>query len=89
MLRQLDASSCLPDVLAEWKRRAEDLVPEPATCGSHHADRAEWLEIVFQLDRPAYQRIFRSWRLVDKRRRNLWTALTEKGLPLVLEFDGS
>ena len=87
-LRQLDAGSCLPDVLAVWKRRAADLVPDPARSGSHYTGCAEWLEVVFQLDRLAYQKILHSWSVVHKRRRNLWQALTEKGLPLALELDG-
>ncbi len=46
---------------------------------------ADWLEVVLQLNRPAYDRILGRWRTAHARRRNLWEALRSKRLPLEVD----
>jgi hypothetical protein len=81
-IRKLGGESLLPDVVEFWRRNAARLVPDPAQAGgSEYSECADWLKAVFELNPKEFQRIVQRWRVEHKRRRNLWKAIAERGLP--------
>lgn len=82
-VERLGVADLFPEVLEFWRRRAANLVPDPASAtGSNYDDCAEWLAAVFELDSAAYQRMVQGWAGPHARRKNLWHAITRKRLPL-------
>ena len=82
-LERLEAPSLFSEVIQFWKRNLASLVPDPAqSFGSNYDTCAEWLAAVLELDPRSYEKIVREWTVTHHRRRNLWKALTKRGLPL-------
>ncbi len=82
-LRRVGAATLVPQLLAIWRHHAPSLVPDPrhnhkSSYGSH----AAWLGAVHELDAEAYERILETWKRHHGRRRNLWKAISAKGLPV-------
>lgn len=84
MLQRMHLDGLFDEVMDFWKRNAERLVPDPAKAtGSNYDHCAQWAAAVRELDPASYERIVRSWSDTHKRRRNLWKALRDSGLPPV------
>jgi len=66
-------------VIAAWIQHAAELPDEPHS--GDYTPCARWLKITFELDRDAGERVLADWRIKHSRKRNLWTALRERGLP--------
>lgn len=50
--------------------------------GSTYDGCADWLAVVYDLDAAGYQATLERWKVLHRRRRNLWQALRAKRLPL-------
>lgn len=81
-IKRLKGPLLLPDILEFWKDHAISLVPDPARAHrSRYYHQAEWMAAIRELDRKSYADIIEQWSVVHRRRRNLWNALKEAGLP--------
>jgi len=82
-IERLQGPGLLSDVLAFWKQHALSLIPDPAHAHrSRYYHHAEWMAAMLDLDREVYTGIIDRWSADHRRRRNLWKALREEGLPL-------
>ncbi len=78
-LDHLGARRLLPTVIATWRTYADELPGDPR--GGDYRRCALWLKIAFDLDQDAGERVLAAWRIDHRRRRNLWKALEDRGLP--------
>ena len=80
---RFDGGALLPEVLQLWTHNAARLVPDPTLAAKSCYDEcADWMGVTFELDRSAYDRILGRWKAKHPRRRNLWAAMREQGLPV-------
>jgi len=81
-LTLLGAHTCLDEAMEVWTHNAERLVPDPALATNSRYDAcADGLAVLRELDQASYARLLEAWQSVHRRRRNLWSALRERGLP--------
>ena len=67
----------------EWMRRnMASSVPDPGHAHeSHYEIYGDWMAAVLEFAPDEYWKVMRRWREVHHRRRNLWKALSKRGLP--------
>jgi plasmid maintenance system killer protein len=71
----------LPEVLVLLKKHAAALVPDPAGAHASNYDGcSEWMAAVHELSPEESGKLLRRWQEVHRRRRNLWNALSSRGL---------
>jgi hypothetical protein len=82
-LKKAHADQLTPLVIQCWKNHVVHLVPDPAQAeSSDYTRHARWLAALNELDPSACRTLINRWKEVHKRRRNLWKAIQEHGLPL-------
>ena len=82
-LQKMNALKLFPEVSEFWKRSIAELVPDPAGAKrSRYHNHVKWLSAVLELNPTAYEEVIHEWADVHRRRRNLWTAIAERGLPV-------
>lgn len=82
-LKRLDAQGLFPDAMAVWKKGIVHLIPDPASSHKSSYDHhAEWLKVLYELNRTEYDRLVKEWRDIHRRRLNLWKAVSVQGLPI-------
>ncbi len=79
-LERLGGHVLLPEVLEVLKKHAAALVPDPADAYASYDGCSEWMAAVHELSPDEYGKLLRRWQEVHHRRRNLWKALTARGL---------
>ena len=80
-LGRVDAVRSLARLMRCWSESVESLVPDPRRSGStDYGEQVEWMAVVKELNKGAYERILRKWEVDHARRRNLWAALGKRGL---------
>jgi hypothetical protein len=80
-LERLGGHVLLPEVLVLLKKHAAALVPDPAgDYGSNYDSCSEWMAAVHELSPEEAGKLLRRWQEVHHRRRNLWKALSSRGL---------
>jgi hypothetical protein len=87
-LQRLGGRVLLPEVMVLLKKHAATLVPDPAgDYGSNYDSCSEWMAAVHELSPEGAGKLLRRWQEVHHRRRNLWKALSSRGLsgPAVTE----
>ena len=81
-IRRLRGKDLFPEVIEFWRRNMACLVPDPAHAhGSNYDNCADWMVALRELNPESYATMVRSWSDTHKRRRNLWRAFEERGLP--------
>lgn len=81
-LRRLGAEELIPELVQCWRRGIGYLMPDPRSSHkSRYYEHARWLRIAYELDRDTYHQVVARWKVEHKRRRNLWKAIKEQGLP--------
>ncbi|MCP4104198.1 MAG: hypothetical protein GY749_01460 [Desulfobacteraceae bacterium] len=82
-LKKTDGKRHLPLLMECWKKSAARMVPNPANVHtSNYDEHALWMGVVSELDPAACSSILDQWRIDHKRRKNLWNAIREIGLPV-------
>lgn len=82
-LGRLGAAKAWPALVEVWRRQVAQMVPDPgAARGSRYDPCACWLAAVYELNRKAYDEILAAWQRDHRRRRNLWKAISARGLPV-------
>ncbi|PIU19334.1 MAG: hypothetical protein COT18_08050 [Elusimicrobia bacterium CG08_land_8_20_14_0_20_59_10] len=82
-LRRLKGRDLPADLFAFWKRNFARMLPDPGDAmGSNYSRCVEWLAALREFAPQAYAGTVRRWAVTHRSRRNLWTALREKGLPV-------
>jgi hypothetical protein len=82
-LKQVGAEQLTPQVIQCWKSHIVKLIPDPGkTQGSIYTFHAQWLAALNELDPQAYGKLISQWKEIHKRRKNLWKAVRDQGLPL-------
>lgn len=82
-LRRLGAAALIPELKAFWKRNLLQLVPDPASnAGPDYERCVDWLQALREIDPEAARRLLDEWGTVHWRRRNLWSMLRKRGLPV-------
>ena len=80
-LQRLGGRVLLPEVMVLLKKHAATLVPDPAgDYGSNYDSCSEWMAAVHELSPEEAGKLLRRWQEVHHRRRNLWKALSSRGL---------
>jgi len=80
-LKKIESENLTPFVIECWKKKIKDIMPDPASAHkSDYTSHAEWLSAANELG--VYNEILDQWKVVHKRRRNLWDAIKKKRLPL-------
>ena len=83
LAEEVEADQLTPLVIQCWKNHAVHLVPDPGQAeNSVYTRHARWLAALNELDPSACRTLINRWKEVHKRRRNLWKAIHEHGLPL-------
>ncbi|MCF6290047.1 MAG: hypothetical protein L3J03_03480 [Desulfobacterales bacterium] len=81
-LRKFKAEELLDDILSAWQHDIDKFIPAPESAEKSNYDvHALWLAAVHDIDRDFFNRILSNWKTEHKRRRNLWKAVRQKGLP--------
>ena len=82
-LRNMEVDKILTILIEFWKSNIAIIIPDPSkTYGYHYSEQVKWLLAVKELNSKAYNEIIRKWKIYHKRRRNLWKAVKEAGLPI-------
>ncbi len=82
-LKKMDGKRQLPLLMDCWKKSAAKMVPNPSNVHtSNYDEHALWIGVVSELDPTACNSILDQWRIDHKRRKNLWNAIREIGLPV-------
>lgn len=81
MARALCPAGTIDTVLTLWKKHFVHLVPDPSSSGSDYQRPVMWITVLYTLNADAYTRLITRWKQIHHRRRNLWKALGEAGLP--------
>jgi hypothetical protein len=74
----VDVGQC--DPMSIWEKHLHALVPSPGGTGSYYREQALWMKALNEVNRSAYDKLLAEWRVVYRRRRNLWAEM--KGLQL-------
>ena len=69
------------DPMSIWEKHLHTLVPSPEGTGSYYRDQAFWMKALSEVNRTACDKLLTDWRVVYRRRRNLWAEITSLGLP--------
>jgi hypothetical protein len=82
-LQKMEAGQLTALVMQCWTKHMAQLVPDPGeTGGPGYTQNVRWLAALHELDPAAGEKLVKRWKEVHKRRRNLWKAIQEHGLPL-------
>ena len=80
-LKQFAPENLLEAVMAFWKEHLHEFVPDPRKVDkSDYTQHARWMAALKELVPDAYESLLSQWRIEHERRRNLWSAMTERGL---------
>ena len=69
------------DPMSIWEKHLHTLVPAPEGTGSYYRDQALWMKALSEVNRTACDKLLADWRVVYRRRRNLWSEIKSLGLP--------
>jgi hypothetical protein len=64
-----------------WQQHLHLLVPSPDSGGSHYQDHALFMKALSEVNRLSYDRIIAEWKIVHRRRRDLWAKMASLKLP--------
>jgi hypothetical protein len=64
-----------------WEKHLHTLVPSLAGTGSHYREQALWMKALNEVNPTAYNKLLAEWRVVYRRRRNLWAEMNGLQLP--------
>ncbi|NUM33602.1 MAG: hypothetical protein HUU50_03620 [Candidatus Brocadiae bacterium] len=56
------------------------MVPNPAHASARYEDHAAWLAVTRELNPTVFQKVLDEWKVVHKRRKNLWQDLKKIGI---------
>ena len=77
----LGVEVCQFDPMSIWEKHLHALVPSPEGTGSYYRDQALWMKALSEVNRTACDKLLTDWRVIYRRRRNLWAEITSLGLP--------
>jgi len=81
-LKNIEVDTISTILIEFWKGNIAIIIPDPSQAyGYHYSEQAKWLLAIKELNVKAYSEIIQKWRIDHKRRRNLWKAVKEAGLP--------
>ncbi|MGO8925949.1 MAG: hypothetical protein ACLQU3_03500 [Limisphaerales bacterium] len=69
------------DPMSIWEKHLHTLVPSPEGTGSYYREQALWMKALNEVNRTAYDKLLAQWRVVYRRRRNLWAEMNGLQLP--------
>ena len=69
------------DPMSIWEKHLHTLVPSPEGTGSYYREQALWMKALSEVNRAAYDKLLANWRVVYRRRRNLWAEMKALNLP--------
>lgn len=82
-LKELDVGELLEEAMACWREQLVHGVPDPASVYKSCYDwHASWLGALMELNPGVYKGTIEKWQTLHRRRRNLWAAIAEEGLPV-------
>jgi hypothetical protein len=64
-----------------WVKHLHTLVPPPGGSGSYYRESALWMQALSEVNRADYDKLLAEWRVVHRRRRNLWADMAALKLP--------
>ena len=79
-LQKMGGEKHFPALLESWKQHISKMVPNPAHASARYENHAAWLAVTRELNPPVFQKILDEWKVVHKRRRNLWQDLKKIGI---------
>ena len=69
------------DPMSIWEKHLHTLVPSPGGHGSYYREQALWMKALSEVNRATYDKLLGDWRVVHRRRRNLWAEMKALNLP--------
>ena len=81
-LERLGAFSVVPEMLSFWKRNLRWWVPDPALAGPRYDHCADWAKALWEMEAAAGRELLSQWVTTHHRRRNLWSALRARNVPV-------
>jgi hypothetical protein len=69
------------DPMPIWEKHLYALVPSPGGSGSYYRESALWMQALSEVNQADYDKLLADWRVVHRRRRNLWAEMTALKLP--------
>jgi hypothetical protein len=74
-------NNLLEQVMNYWKMHMHLFVPRPESTGSSdYTSHANWMMALREISLPDYETILARWKLIHRRRTNLWKAMNQRGL---------
>jgi hypothetical protein len=82
MVNSLCPSGTIEIVMEVWKKQFAHIIPDPAGSSNDYLKPVAWVKALKELNPDDYSRVIKRWRTVHHRRRNLWKAMLDAGLPV-------